>query len=30
MMFANKIPEVIHNLGYNFDVLTGKAYKDAA
>lgn len=30
MMFANKIPEAIHNLGYNFDVLTGKAYKDAA
>lgn len=30
MMFANKIPEAIQNIGYNIGVLNGKAYKQAA
>lgn len=30
MMFANKIPEAISNIGYNIGVLSGKAYKQAA
>lgn len=30
MMFANKIPEAIQNIGYNLGVVSGKAYKDAS
>lgn len=30
MMFANKIPEAIQNIGYNIGVLSGEAYKKAA